>query len=807
MAFDPAQWTRLDCDELGIYVQPDKPDWFVPNKAGDLLLQNLMGHGSMPDGWRTERFLDRLPDACPTPYRSRADHLSADRLGELWFHITNCCNLSCTHCLFGSDPGQRDALSKRQILDIAQQAADLGCRLFALTGGEPFIHPDFERIVDGLLGRPETRVVILTNGTLIEKHGEALNRWPRERFHLQISVDGTPQNHDRIRGEGTFERLERQLGFLAEAHIPVTVAMSVNADNVDDMPDVVDFAAQSGSNNVHFMWHFVRGRASDTQPPLIGRLFDSLTRAVGRAEENRISIDNIDSMKSQVFAPAGTRHDGSGSGWDSAAIGPDGRLYPSAATVGLDALATSLDDGLAAAWKNTPVLNALRQVTAATLTSPLRFLTGGGDPDHSHVHSGEFIGSDPYVPLYEQLALSLIAQEAKQEPDDGPPGLRLKMGDVLESCGGHGGVAMTHHNCLLAVAGVNGRTAVKEFYTRAAQTANTDILNPASYPEEFMTHIPPASRLRSYGCGSPVLDADLEPGNTVVDLGCGTGVECFVAARFVGSDGQVIGVDMLDPMLELARQGARGVTDHLGYENLDFRKGYLEELPVESNSVDVVLSNCVINLSPHKRCTFREIRRILRPGGRLVIADVVCETEPDPSIRNDDRLRGECLGGALTQKDLTGLLEETGFVSFRAIKRFPYRTVHGHAFHSMTFEARKPAPSEIVRVMYRGPFQSVRTHTGMTLPAGETRPVRRDEIAGLENEVFVFDDEGRVSNLDIGDDSGCGCTSFIAKETESAGCCDTTVPLGLGNLCADDPTKRADTEATRAHESLDDESD
>jgi hypothetical protein len=121
-----------------------------------------------------------------------------------------------------------------------------------------------------------------------------------------------------------------------------------------------------------------------------------------------------------------------------------------------------------------------------------------------------------------------------------------------------------------------------------------------------------------------------------------------------------------------------------------FEKGYLETLPLESGSADVMLSNCVLNLSGDKRSTFAEILRVLSNGGRLIVSDVVCESDPPASVRSDPTLRGECIAGALTMKDLAGLLEETGFRSLEIIKKLPYRVVHDHPFFSLTFEARKP---------------------------------------------------------------------------------------------------------------------
>lgn len=765
MTFNPQQWTRLVGDGIPIYVRPDHPEWFVPNTAGDRILQDVAGISGSDTTWEIRRFLERLPDSPAVAYRGRAEHLTTDSLCEMWFHVTNRCNMTCRHCLFVSGPDESEELAAETVLSLARQAVEAGCRVFALTGGEPLVHRDFERLVDGLLDCGDTSVAVLTNGLLLPEFRDALARWPRDKFHLQISIDGMREAHDSIRGKGAFGELGGVLDRLRHEQFACTLSMCVTRDNVDDMPALVEFAAASGISNVHFMWYFVRGRgdAASFAPPdlLLGRLKE----AAEVAERLEVGIDNLDSLKSQVFAPSGTIHDGSTAGWESVAIGPDGRMYPSAALIGYEELATPIESDLVGTWRSSPVLDRLRHATAADLDRPMRYLLGGGDPDHSYAAAGEFVGHDPYTPLYEQAALWLIASEASRVPDDGPPRLRLRMGDVLDSCGSHGAVATVHSNCLLSLAHVDGRTAIGDFYADAAATPREDIANPVCYPEEVIEHIPDESRFRSYGCGSPVLEAELAEGECVLDLGSGSGVECFIAARLVGRDGRVIGVDMLDPMLAMARKGAEVVADRLGYQNLEFRKGLLEDLPIEDDSVDAVLSNCVLNLSAHKRRTFAEVYRVLRRGGRLVVSDVVCETEPDPAIRNNDELRGQCIAGALTQRDLFGLLEESGFATTRVLKRFPYRTVDGHVFYSMTFAAWKGASPRTLRVMYRGPFASVTTSQGLLLPVGQTRKVPSDEIQGVNDELFTFDDQGLVTNVDV--ESGTCCA--VPPEEQGGG--------------------------------------
>jgi MoaA/NifB/PqqE/SkfB family radical SAM enzyme/SAM-dependent methyltransferase len=747
ITFDPKLWTRLRFEGLPIYIRPERPDWLVPNRAGDSLLQKLMA-GERPEMAAAERrFLQRLPDAAPLDYPGRNAFLRTDRLRELWFHITDSCNMGCRHCLVSSSPRKKKMLSAARILELARQAAEAGCRLFALTGGEPLYHPEFDAIVDGLLALGDSHVAVLTNGSLLTRHREGLARWPGDRFHLQLSVDGLDGNHDRLRGAGAFERLRGDLAFIKEHRFPYTLSMCVMRSNLEEMPGMIDFAAESGAANVHFLWYFIRGRGNPRDFAEPERIFPHLREATARAAEIGLGIDNIDSFRTRVFAPAGTIHDGGNSGWESVAVGADGNIYPSPALVGVDDLGTPLDGGLVNSWRESPVLQRLRDTTVKGSDSPLRLIVGGGDPDHSFIHAGEFSGLDPYLPLHEQVALWLISEEAAKRSDEGPPGLRLKMGDILEQCGDGGGVELVHSNCLLALASRDHVTAVKDFYSGAVSAPQSDILNPVFYPDEHVAHIPKECLVRSYGCGSPVLDAGLREGERVVDLGSGTGVECLIASKLVGENGGVTGIDMLDPMLEIAREGAGAVAGTLGYSNVRFEKGYLESLPLPDDSADVMISNCVLNLSGDKRSTFAETARVLAEGGRLVVSDVVCESEPPASIRNDSTLKGECIAGALTQKDLAGLLAESGYTALKVIRRFPYREVQGHQFYSLTFEARKP-------------------------------PAASDGI----DQFFELKDD---TVIDIGE-AGTSCCSSIQPQ-EGASCCSPPPKQGSGCMLCGEP--------------------
>lgn len=168
----------------------------------------------------------------------------------------------------------------------------------------------------------------------------------------------------------------------------------------------------------------------------------------------------------------------------------------------------------------------------------------------------------------------------------------------------------------------------------------------------------PAGAAVSYGCGNPGALAGLQPGETVLDLGSGGGLDCFLAARRVGPSGCVIGVDMTPEMIERARAGARSG----GYDNVEFRLGEIEHLPVADASVDVIISNCVINLSPDKAAVFAEAFRVLRPGGRLLVSDVVRTAAVPEGVWADQSLWCECVSGAEQAGTLEQMLRQAGFV-------------------------------------------------------------------------------------------------------------------------------------------------
>jgi ubiquinone/menaquinone biosynthesis C-methylase UbiE len=186
------------------------------------------------------------------------------------------------------------------------------------------------------------------------------------------------------------------------------------------------------------------------------------------------------------------------------------------------------------------------------------------------------------------------------------------------------------------------------------------------YSDDEMKQVPEGANL-GLGCGNPVAIASLNPGEVVLDLGSGTGFDAFLAVRKVGKEGRVIGVDMTDEMLKKARENAKKG----GFDNVEFRKGDIEDLPLAEEEVDVVISNCVINLAPDKEKVFRETYRVLKPGGRLMVSDVAL-TKPLPDeIKNDDELLSGCVAGAILKEDYLNLLKKAGFGKITVHKETP----------------------------------------------------------------------------------------------------------------------------------------
>ena len=243
------------------------------------------------------------------------------------------------------------------------------------------------------------------------------------------------------------------------------------------------------------------------------------------------------------------------------------------------------------------------------------------------------------------------------------------------------------------------RETVREKYAEAARSADQGCCGPKAvncspqaaesvfganlYDEQTRSEAPQAAVEASLGCGVPTAVADLSDGEVVLDLGSGAGADALISARRVGPNGRAIGLDMTDEMLGLARANAAAA----GLQNVEFVEGYLEDMPLADASVDVVISNCVINLAADKQLVLAEAARVLRAGGRLAVTDVIAEPELDQDTRSDVAAWTGCLAGALTESQFRDALGRAGFED---VEIRPTHRVHEHAA-SAIIRARKPS--------------------------------------------------------------------------------------------------------------------
>lgn len=271
--------------------------------------------------------------------------------------------------------------------------------------------------------------------------------------------------------------------------------------------------------------------------------------------------------------------------------------------------------------------------------------------------------------------------------------------------------------------------AVSARYARAASTGE-QICCPTSYDLAALKRFIPEEVLKvSYGCGTPAGLATVQAGETVLDIGAGGGIDCFEAARLVGPGGKVIGIDMTEAMLDIARRHSATVARNLGHARpvTEFRTGMADAMPVESDTVDLVISNCVINLAPDKRRVFREMFRVVKPGGRFTISDIVADQPVPNYLAHDAQKWGDCLSGALTARDYMDGLCEAGFRGVHQVTFSPWRVIDGIHFFSLTLAGYKllphPDESQARFATLQGPFRQAVDEQGEVFTRGVPRSI------------------------------------------------------------------------------------
>lgn len=299
-------------------------------------------------------------------------------------------------------------------------------------------------------------------------------------------------------------------------------------------------------------------------------------------------------------------------------------------------------------------------------------------------------------------------------------------------------------------------------YTEGAKRVEQGLCCPTRYEPELLKCLPPEIIEKDYGCGNPSIFVN--EGETVVDLGSGAGKICYIVSQKVGPRGRVIGVDCNDAMLQLARKYHRQISEAIGFENVKFVKAKIQDLAldletlqrwidrhpihhvedltaleaecdrlrresplIQNASVDVVVSNCVLNLvkPQHKPGLFQEIHRVLKPGGRAVISDIVCDEDPTETMMQDPTLWSGCISGAFREDRFLHMFEQAGFYGIEILQyqREPWQTIDGIEFRSMTVRAYKgkegPCLERKQAVIYKGPWRRVVDDDGHTLHRGQ----------------------------------------------------------------------------------------
>ena len=743
--------------------------------------------------------------AAPAPYLGRAAYLETAELHELWVQVNDFCNLACAHCLVSSGPTRDQGLATGRILDAVDQAVALGAARVFFTGGEPLARPDILDLCRHVIETHGRELVILTNGTLLKgRRLDALvelaavelpardGQPAADSLRLQVSLDGaTAEVNDPVRGKGSYAATVAGIEAAVAAGLRPTLTATILQHNIEDLDNIVRLAARLGIGNVHLIWPHRRGRVLNgpfSELPTPDDILRAVRGARRTAGELGVSIDNVDEFRLRLDGAPGVKNDLAGAGWNSLCLYTDGWVYPSASTAGVPELRCGdlAAAPLAEIWRESDVCRELRDASVEKKplcrSCVLKFLCGGGDLEHGYWTSaaegggrrGSFLAHDPYCDLYKGLADDALADMARE----GRATVQARSGFdrpvVFRAMGEHtlhdedAIVRTTHTACVLSEEVIErSRLTVREYYGEAAEQPKADLCCPVQPEAEDLAHIPPEVVERFYGCGSPVSDAAPAPGETLVDLGSGAGIDCFIAARKVGAEGRVYGVDMTDQMLAVARDSQPKVAAALGYDAVEFRKGYLEQVPLDDGAADVVTSNCVVNLSADKPRVLREIWRVLKDHGRTVIADIVADRDVPPKVRADGRLWGQCLSGALTEEAFLSALERAGFYGVAILKKTPWREVEGCRFFSVTvrgYKFEKKAGCRFVGqyAVYLGPQKAVMDEEGHLFPRGVPVEVCTDTAARLSQRPYA----GAFAIVD--DPSGAG--EFTAADGEDGDC-------------------------------------
>ncbi|PIZ84946.1 MAG: hypothetical protein COX96_01160 [Candidatus Omnitrophica bacterium CG_4_10_14_0_2_um_filter_44_9] len=543
------------------------------------------------------------------------DILKRGRLTTLQVNMGDLCNQSCSHCHIEASPAGKNIMSRKVVDDILDFLRKDKIKTLDITGGAPELNPNFEYLVESarsLVGE----IIVRSNLTvLFEKGKEHLPEFFRlNMVHLICSLPCyTKENVDRQRGAGVFEKsikalkLLNETGFTKRSDLQLDLVYNALGAYLPGSQGALERDYKKALKE-NYGIEFNR-LLTITNVPV--KKFKDYLESNNEYErysdilEHNFNPTTIETLMCRTFL----------------SVGFDGRLY-------------DCDFNLALGF-------ALKNVRGDYLTIDKLNLK---ELEEREIITGEH-------------CLACTAGSGS-------------------SCQG----ALTNEkDCSMTIAKEDKKDTVKEYYGKVLKTQN-DLKTSAccsveAFPEpmsSIIKNIEPEILDKFYGCGSPL--PPLLDGCRVLDLGSGTGRDVYIASAFVGEHGFVTGVDMTDEQLNIARKYKDAQMKRFGFKhcNVDFKKGYIENLKecdIKDNSQDVVISNCVINLSSDKRKVFSEIFRVLKPGGELYFADVFADRRIPNEIKNDSVLYGECLGGAMYTEDFRRMLRDLGCLDLRYMSK------------------------------------------------------------------------------------------------------------------------------------------
>jgi radical SAM/Cys-rich protein len=540
--------------------------------------------------------------------------LCRTKLTTLQVNMGDLCNQACTHCHIEASPKGKKIMSRKVVDDILSFLKANKMRTLDITGGAPELNPHFEYFVESARPLVDELIVRSNLTVLLEKGKEGLPEFFRcNKVHLICSLPCyTKENVDRQRGAGVFEKSIKALKILNETGF-----------------------TKRGDLQLDLVYNALGAYLPGSQISLEKDYKKALKDNYGIEFNKLLTITNVPVKKFKDYLDTNNEYE-----------------------------------------KYSDVLeHSFNPATLETLMCRT-FLSVGYD---GRLYDCDFNLALGYS-LKDALGNELTIDKLRIEDLEGR---EILTGEHCLACTAGSGSscqgALTNENTCAFSVQKDAKESVKEYYGKILKTKNDLKTSACCSVEAFgepmksiVKNIEPEILDKFYGCGSPL--PPLLEGCRVLDLGSGTGRDVYIASALVGEDGFVIGVDMTDEQLAVARKHKDAQMKRFGFKrcNVGFKKGYIEDLKeagIEDNSQDVVISNCVINLSPDKKKVFSEIFRVLKPGGELYFSDVFADRRIPDEVRKDPVLYGECLGGAMYIEDFRRMLEGLGYLDVRYMSK------------------------------------------------------------------------------------------------------------------------------------------